>query len=418
MTTNAAFADALSAAAPAVLREVAPPEAPWPGILVTDGDEVGVLVDADLVAASFPYWDDPDGHVAVPREILLSSGRVRALMPACPLSLASLLLRWERDPPALGELVTAAISVLRGAGQYRGDGITGSWWLRTDGRPLFVAGSGTATLPEASGAALRGMSAVAGTEDASSLLLQIAHALLGEASEDTRTAEWEGAVFALAPATAIVTAPRAEGGMPSRPVTPAPRAGRRAEHVRRAPPVRDRLADRVAAVIERARRRGRPRMRDGRGRRGALMLAAGAVVLVAGMLWPATGAPAPSSAPPAATPEAAAPEAPAPGDLETPDAADFPGESGVEIARGLLRDLDACVDDVCRAGFWENPDTGLGSELPDPDGSTIDLIDDLGGVLVLRVQPPGDAPTQILVIVEVENGRWRLRDVRPLAPLS
>lgn len=413
MTTDAAFADALSGAAPAVLREVGPPESPWPGLLVTDGDEVGVLVDADVVAASFPYWDDRDGHVAVPRDVLASADRVRALMPACPVSLESLLRRWERDPPSLGQLVTAAVSVIRGAEQHRGDGLTGSWWLRADGRPLFAAGSGTTTLPVASSAALRAMSAVAGTGDASALLLAIAQDLSGDMPTIARAAEWEAALFALAPASAVIIEPRAGGDPARRPVMPVTRAGRRAELAIPAPRMGGRLADRMAAVLEHIRQRSPQRIRGKwRGRR-AVILVAGAAVLVAGMLWPAPDSPEPTPPAPLASPDAGVATTP-----ETSAPAGRTPESGVEVARALLRGLQECADAACRASLWEGGDAVPPFELPDADGSTIDLVDDLGGVMVLRVHPPGGVPDQILVIVEVDDGQWRLRDARPLAPPS
>ena len=411
MTTDAAFAAALPGAMPAVLREVRPPQAPWPGVLVTDADGLGVLVEADVVAASFAYWDDLDGHVAVPREILLSSDRVHVVMPASALSLHSLLRRWEDDPPPLGELVTAAVSVLRGAGQDRGDALAGSWWLCDDGRPLFFPGSDATMLPEASAVALNAMSEVAGSAEASALLLRIAQEVRGAEPGRFWTQEWEDAVFALAPASAISTAPRAQSHAMRGSFSPPTRAARRTDSARVARPAPHRPVGRIVAAVQRVSGAVRAVLPGGRRRRWALVVAAGAVVLLAGVLWPTPNPPEASSLPPTdssgivAATEQAAPPAAGPAD-----------EAGVEIVRALVRGVQNCPDAACRMGFWETAEVVPPSDLPDPDESVLELVDDLGGVMVVRTRPPDGASAQVLVIVQVDDGRWRLRDARPLTP--
>lgn len=410
MTTDAAFTAALSGSAPTVLREVRPPQAPWPGVLVTDAHGLGVLVDADVVAGSFAYWDDSDGHVAVPRDVLLTPDGVRVVMPVCTSSLASLLRRWEDDPPPLGELVTAAVSVIRGAGQGRGDGLAGSWWLRDDGRPVFASGSDTTALTEASAAALAVMSALADSAQASSLLRGIANEMRGAEAGTLPTEEWEDAVFALAPASALSTTSR-PSTLPTRgSASPPARTTRRRNATRAGGRAAHRRIGRLAPVVQRVVGRVRTVVPGGRGR-WMLAAVAGALVLLAGSMWPTSDPPAESPVAPNTASDSGASTAP-----PASPAAAATHEAGVDIVRALVRGVRECPDAACRGEFWETTEAVRPSDLPDPDDSTLELVDDLGGVMVVRTRPPGGASGQVLVIVQVDDGRWRLRDVRPLGP--
>ena len=142
-----------------------------------------------------------------------------------------------------------------------------------------------------------------------------------------------------------------------------------------------------------------------------LIAAAGAVVVVGGMMWPVPGAPAESVAPTTASSDGAGATSPAPSLTTAPSPAE-----GVDIVRALLRGVRECPDVACRAGFWEAAEAAPPSDLPDPDRAGLELVDDLGGVIVVRSRPPDGAAAHLLVIVQLEDGRWRLRDARPLAP--
>ncbi|MGL4255928.1 MAG: hypothetical protein ACRCSL_06295, partial [Microbacterium sp.] len=165
-------------------------------------------------------------------------------------------------------------------------------------------------------------------------------------------------------------------------------------------------------------------------RRAPLLVGAGvaAAVVGVGLMWPSASgevatagdghptlesldAPSPTgSESPAASPSVNAdPSAAAVGgaDADVAEPEDLEG-----IAAGLLANMDACGEDgECRAGLAMD-----GAEAPDQvdipaERRAVVMLDDFGGVAVLRVDDASaELPSQLVVIAR-QNGEWLLRDV-------
>ena len=174
------------------------------------------------------------------------------------------------------------------------------------------------------------------------------------------------------------------------------------------------------------------------GRRAPWVFAAAvaAAVLGGGLLWPtgdgdpatAGGGPAvieadASTSPPASPPDAPADTIPtAPADLSVTDAestvvpAPEPADLVAVTAR-LLTDRQQCRGDrSCLAEVQESPERGLAPGVIDlsSEQRMITLLDECGGVAVLRAVAPADASDQLIVIVRAGE-RWLLRDVHDVA---
>lgn len=191
-----------------------------------------------------------------------------------------------------------------------------------------------------------------------------------------------------------------------------------------------------------ARAAARPR------RRPALIgVAVAAAVLTAGMMWPEQSAP--PAAPTGQAIDARPSPSPTPGSPGTatgpPPALESPGAqpdadaaaqaasgsadaAGAEDARAaedpeqrgrtLLDAASACGDEACLNRLRETPGRPVidGILAERPEERRITLVDDYGGVAVLRVSPsvPGAQPDRLLVIVEVER-KWLIRDAYDVA---
>ena len=68
----------------------------------------------------------------------------------------------------------------------------------------------------------------------------------------------------------------------------------------------------------------------------------------------------------------------------------------------------------------EDPGRAFGAGVIDLDAAhrTITLLDDFGGVAVLRVDGQQAPTTAQLVVIVESDGRWRMRDVHDVAPLE
>ena len=123
------------------LRSLRGDEAPYPGDLhasTARGDEDAshaVWVDAGLIAEQ--VWRcDPNGHVLAPIDVARTPSGQAAVLPHCPHRLGVHVEAASRA----GEVVTIAVSMLRGAGEASEAGIVcGAWWVDEAGRPVLAA---------------------------------------------------------------------------------------------------------------------------------------------------------------------------------------------------------------------------------------------------------------------------------------
>ncbi len=497
MSTHALHCD------PTVLRAVAPPEVPYPGVL-TAGDPGRYLVAAD--DGPGVLWEAGAEHVLGAVDIDRVDDRDVLVLPR----LSGRLLAGTRATTP-GQAVTLLVSLLRGGQSADLLGVdSGQWWLTDDGRPVLVPIEG-ASWRRTAREVIEGLGEIAELTALTSRALEILAVPEGYARA---AAALEDELFAHAVPEPLdagggIERNRAEGlrdqtwreivhGETREDAVAADRSSVRSAGMlqREVTGAVSRLVDGgigqqlsqawssvVAAWSGRRRRSasrpstpesGRPPMRagsqadsaaspgrEGRGSRRPLVFVVGAVAaatLAIGFLLPADAEP---SAGPAATrgqegtgtgtgrdaagagavedgpgsaeqdagpaDGAAGPAAgSAPGDGATDEAApdeEAPvpsGSDGAAAADPNLVALDAlarCLSDgdggSCRADVLERPDAvippGIAS---DPDAErTVTVLDDLGDVVVTRVEGLAEAaPAQIAVLIDRDDKRL-VRDV-------
>jgi hypothetical protein len=390
---------------------VAPPTAPWPAAIVRAGSDNAFLVDASLLPAG--TFGPPAEHVLRPAEVYRTRDGHAVLMPAVtePVPLGPV--------DGLGGAVTLAVSMLRGVLECSTASVavetTGEWWFAPDGRPVFVPVSGGESVREAAARHLRRVDA--GSQQ--NVFDALADDLLDP--DVVRLDGWEDRLFGVATATAA--RPRTAEAPPSRrDLRPSKAASRTARVKSRRPSgIREAASD-AGVSLWRAARQLRPRRR--------VMLigsatAAAAVVLAVGLTWPETGDGAPSGATVAAEER---PAANAADDSAAPPAGvrneDTPASGSADEAPAGDRDLAAvavelmdtlreCSDASCRAAVMEDPAKKLPPGAALDGGGTATLVDDLGGIGVVRMDDT-TSPGQIVLIVS-RDGKWLVRDVYDVA---
>lgn len=437
----------------AVLRTVRE-GAPWPGTIVRHDDGRSALhVDTDLLEGTAVWHAAPDGHILAPIEVVRTASGHEAVFALCRGRLDH-ILRERCDahaPPSAGECVTIAVSTLRGAAEA-GAAACGQWWVTDEGRPVLALG-GTAPVADASRDILTLMCAEA--QDALAKALQRAAAAL-EAPSPEAFARAEDALFAAAdpeplvtalpaPALALsvsVTARAAEGpggalrGAVERHIDAeiADQVAHAGDELRRRwqQHREHRMARRAARRSTRpVRARPVPAGAAASGRAGRLRpLLAGCViagtVLIGGLMWP-SGDDSATTAEPTATPAPGSSDAGVPDTgmadgaagpaAEPPPAAAPPGAGDlVAVAQALLAAAAACVDDGCLDAVRESPGRPVidGVLALAPAERQVALVDDYGGVAVLRVSAEGIAPDRLMVIVDAGQ-KWLIRDAYDVA---
>jgi hypothetical protein len=413
-------------------------ETPWPGALVCDADGVTSLaVDADILGDDWAGWEAvPEGHVLAPVDMLRRTGGHDVLLPVCTERVDDFVDRRLADGVALtaGEAVTVAVSLLRGVTELstRRATVRGSWWLTDAGRPVFAADGGAATTERATADILHRL--VRHVPDLEAVLVAVAD-IVGDTRDRTRDlVRAEEELFALASPAALATttfptrsarAPSSTASSPSGGLAdaepPRPLAWSLARHL-------DAdwadLVSRSTTAVWRALRRPSS---TGRGKPWIVAACLAGIVMTGGLLWPA-GTDAPATAetapnmPPDVTSVAAEPPAAAtpPAPTETP-ADDPPAEAVTTddlaaVTDALLAGRAGCEGDgECLDAFTEDPHAPFASGVVDLPGTerTLTLLDEFGGVAVLRADAP-DKPSQLVVIVRID-GRWLLRDVHDVA---
>lgn len=113
---------------------------PYPGWVVACGDRHLMAIEEHAQA----LWENADAmHVFGARDVLRTRRGILPLVEPC----VTRLSEWMGEHAvASGEVVTIALSVLRGLGEIgvQHIEITGQWWLTRDARPVFVVGEGEA----------------------------------------------------------------------------------------------------------------------------------------------------------------------------------------------------------------------------------------------------------------------------------
>lgn len=409
-----------------------PAEAVSRDLTPADDEAVVVLVDAPLLQNWAGWTSGTQQHVVGPLDLARRAGGHDVVVPWCVERVDAFMSRRDAasSPLAGGEVVTIAVSVLRGTAEVwqaimstphgtpdAQQGPAGSWWLTDAGRPVFVHAVGDEGRCVEVGA--RHVIELLSSEcDDRTLvrLLDKAAALCDKPRQLARVIDdWEGQFFAATAPRPLATSvfPAAlvrELDVPSlRPgVDAAPSAARGRLRDVIAQHIDADLADMVAVRVGETLKGVRERL--GRGHRMP-WVAAGAVaalIVVGGVLWPTaeadetaaaeargaseTSTPsssdrapandAPASTEPAAdalaseapAPEAPAPEAPAPGapvpEAPSPEPPDVPGNELVVEAGRLLDSLA-----VCRATSDEAECLGDITETPGltPPPGAVDL---------------------------------------------
>ncbi len=306
-------------------------------------------------------------------------------------------------PLTAGEAVTAAVGLLRGCRGAAAAREGTTWWLTATGCPVAVDDPG-------------GPDGVAATAESLAHLAEIAadpstRDILGRARESVLTRpprDWDAVerrLFSHAAPLPLVLGPlipSAEAAPPS-----AEREGAMARVLE--------LVDADLAEATRSALGGiRERWRTSRMLRLATVGGGLAVIAVIGFsLIPAEHSSAPSAsertlmdpAPTSSTPWLSDPP---PVDERRPLSDDVE-----EIARRLFTDIAGCRDDkACASSYEENSVFPREPLLADAAAGEIEVVDDFGGVTVVRVDAAGS--TQYVTLVR-QNERWLVRAARTVA---
>lgn len=361
-----------------------------------------------------------------------------------------------------GEAVTVAIALLRGCRRATGRFTGAVWWVRADGCPVAVEDDESPDAIAATADTLEQIATITEEDATREMLTRARESVLTRPPR-----EWEALerrLFHHADPLPLVLGPLTPvTGAPSDPGVDAPSGGAAAWDVPAASrsPAASRdvvgpgapsrvlalvdadLADAVQEVL----REFRTRWRTSRVVRLGAMGAAAALVAVIGLLvWTSPVTPEATAVDPSPTPSDGIPrstQAPTelPAELVTssdspsppsapvsPDrAADTTGSTAapppqggamlsddpVTAARAVFTEVDRCADDTACVAAYEGDSTSSREPLPPGAASgDIQLIDDFGGVAVVRLAV--DAITQYVTLVRQED-RWLVRAVRTVA---
>ncbi|WP_429460224.1 hypothetical protein [Microbacterium sp. ZKA21] len=429
------------------IRSLAPGEGPWPGTLVTDGDEVGVWCDLDRADLGIDWRFAGAAHVAAPTDIARFASGHGAIMPWCTARVSTFLARRTAAEAPLepGELGTLVLSMLRGLREIadRADpDLAGQWWLTEAGRPLCVPG-GSATARSAVVDIISSAQSACADRALRRMLLGIQESIAAGMPTTARVRGWERELLEFAAPRALRVDEHAPQSARDASIAQI-RAGtqdtpaRRRVRSRQSPLpslIAERLARTAARIPHRLPSRPAGARTDGSKRhaprRRILLIAGGsaAAVLCAGALWPGeeptSSQAAESALVGAATPTVTPPATPA------PDASVAPSTAGPEETTGdapsgaddpaatttvVLAALDACVsaaDEECAGAIAAGSSARASQVLRSEAAGDPVLVDDYGDLAVIRL---GSDPAheQMLVLVR-QDEKWLVRDVYDVA---
>lgn len=416
-----------------ILRLVAPPRAPWPGALARDVDGATLhVVDTAVIGEHWRGGDEDGGHVLGLRDIRRRPDGHDLLVDACDRALGTVVDALPVGDAGLGAAVTIAVGVLRGihAEHVRGHGelCAGSWWVTTSGRPVFVHSAGDGMVTDGAHV-IEQLAAIGGPGD---LWADAAALCRVRRLDDEDLRAIEERLFAAATPAAL---PDAD--------TPLARSDR----AQIAPEDDDHRASwwspliagvdgdvrgwagAVRTALGRARQprhasvsltaphtaHGSPltstaARRAPRGRLVAVAAVTAGAVAALGLLWPREA--------PTATPSILTPADPTPTAISTAEsaptspsaaAASVGPTTAAEAVAALLALRRECGDESCRAAV-----TASAVDVPhgpvDASDAVVELIDDYGGVVAVRVTAASVAGVQLVTAV-YDRQRWLLRSV-------
>ncbi|WP_295789151.1 hypothetical protein [uncultured Microbacterium sp.] len=326
--------------------------------------------------------------------------------------LDSYLYRRARSARALtpGEAVTAAIGLLRGCRRATGRFDAARWWLRADGCPIAVEEASGPDPVAATADSLARAAEVAGDPPTRDILARARESVLTRPPREWETVERR--LLAHAEPVPLVLAPLSPVEAPNDPVA----AERRDDA---SSPVLALVDADLADGVRAAGHELLERWRSSRALRLGTVIAGIVALIVAGAaLLPDSDAP----AAPAATTKAVGPSDPAPvvaparGETPSPAPADdrVPlSDDVVAAARQVFAEITACGEHPSCVGAYEE-ESSFPREplLTDAAHGDIELLDDFGGVVVVRVGT--DTATQYVTLVR-QNDRWLVRAVRTVA---
>lgn len=435
MTADAT--DRLLAPYRAVRRIAAPVDGPWSGVLTRTASGLsGVLVDARTLGDDWAGWDaGADGHIAAPLDLVRTADSHQVLLPACVERLTDFLRR-RRDagvPVGRGEAVTIGVSLVRAIAELgsRVHAANGEWWLTDDRRPVIAMRVGESVAADETLGVVREVSA-----EVPGMPWEWFDELVAQGGASIRDCtRMEDELFAHAAAEPLADSPLSprrslvavSPGHPPRRVRETSLGDEHEEHRgwmdQLTRHVDGDLADAVSRATTGVWRR--LRTRRPRGRRSPLLVAAavGAVVVAGGLLWPAG-----ESQPVAAVPDASASPVsettadadPTPGAQATSPAEGEPeaqptADTGLEAiasellsARTACRQDAGCLTDVVAPGTGAFPEGVIDLDARD---RALSIVDEFGGVAVLRADDLSGVLASQLIVVQQDGRRWLLRDV-------
>lgn len=462
MSESAVHPDALTDAV-LRMRRVGEPEAPFTGWLArVDGAVVQLVDTAEL--RHWPGWRARGEHVLAVHDVVRTrreaekadtealsrdgvgsrdgwdsdrdAGGHEAVIAWCVERVDAFLARRRSGGADLsaGEVVTIAVSLIRGCVAARGTRLTGAWWLTQDGTPTFVCGRARAGAPagadeaigDAAGSLLESL-ASAPVVTSAWRLPEIA-SLLRVGGDPTAA---EAHLFAVTPPEPLVLAPltprraaEARQSAAIQVVEPARRGSLWGRLIARHVDIG--VGEMVSDAFDGA-RRATERARRRIARPWLVAVGIAGLIVVGGLAWPTSTAPPASARPgPSASSTSPPPSPSARADGEDPESVDHagtagPGEGSVDAedpALALSAALDvlgSCRDIPCAKDLFED---AVATELPPGavdlprEHRSVALLDDLGGVAILSVTAvDGTTPAQLVVLVRSEQ-RWLIRDVR------
>ncbi|WJM16947.1 hypothetical protein [Microbacterium arborescens] len=415
---------------PGPLRHVSPPEAPYPGEILASRSGTSYRVAASSVPQEL--WSAvPGGHLLAPDDVDRVADATVVILPLVSARLCGGSTSFDLTP---GQAVTLAVSVLRGAvDAARSEWREGEWWSTSDGRPVLVP-TGTRAWDVSSRIVL---DRIPDAAIARALRDRVVEALADRVTLPFAAPTLEDDLFGLAtPEPFVPGAPGPARPLPSRPseddspsasiVTTAASGLVDGDVMKRVMAA----AAGVRAEIRRAagglvRRWGRPATGAARlaGRRRVMWVALGAVAatLVVGFSLPhdadadaraRTVSHERRTEEPSARPQGFALDE---ATIPATGAETRPAEPAARIIDELA-DCWRADEPTCRASLLERADAALPDGIATADAPReVRVLDDLGGVEVVRVDDPsGRRPAQVVVVVAHDEKRL-VRDVYDVA---
>lgn len=412
----------------AVRRIIAGAEAPWPGLIVRmDSGDTAVMIDATDLPSGWAGWSaDPDGHLLAALDVVRTSDGQGVLTAMCTTRLDDFLTRRTARRVLLtdGEMVTLVVSITRGLREAQTIGAGhGQWWLTDAGRPVLATDAAEASIAASTDDVLRRLLAASDSPPTWSWLD-------GWPTTERELLQIEARAFEITVARSLADAP-------SSIVTPWPLDDR--EHraaatgavlEESAPTILERMgrhldadvADLFSTSLMGVWRRLRRPHAASRRRVAALGLAVGLAVLSVGLLWPDDGMGSPASTrretddPSIATSPVREPSGSSalPRETGDSDSSQQPTDIAATVSELLTRRSACDGDTVCLSEVMVRPASEFAHGVI--DAASVDrratLVDDYGGVAVVRIDPVADTGEQpLLVVVQHADERWLLRDV-------